>query len=188
MGGAIGIGNRSPVAEFNILVDPEAAKIVFESGAKVVMIPLEVTHTALATETVMKKILDMKTPFAKVAVDLLSFFKSTYKKTFGMNDPPVHDPCAIAYVIAPEIFTLKHLVVDVITGDHKCKGQTVCDIWRDYYIGRKPNVYVATKMNVDEFWDMMCGALRRCDKVTPINEYVMAQKKISKGLGLVSRL
>mmetsp|Transcript_24307 Transcript_24307/g.58659 ORF Transcript_24307/g.58659 Transcript_24307/m.58659 type:complete len:349 (+) Transcript_24307:428-1474(+) len=175
MGGAIGIGNRSPVAEFNILCDPESAKIVFESDTKVVMVPLEVTHTALATGSVLQQIKDIDSPFAKMSVDLLCFFKDTYKDVFDFDDPPVHDPCAVAYVIAPEIFVTKFWHVEVICGEHTCAGQTVCDIWEDFATGKAKNVHVTTKMDVGAFWNMMLSALKECNKTTGFNEYVDKQ-------------
>eukprot|EP00466_Bigelowiella_natans_P007188 jgi/Bigna1/40369/e_gw1.42.26.1 len=172
MGGAIGIGNRSPVAEFNILLDPEAARVVFSSSIKTIMVPLEVTHTALATEAVLKRIKDFNTPFGDMSVDLLTFFKDTYERVFGFKHPPVHDPCAMAYVIAPGIFrTRSFLHVEVVVGDHKCAGQTVCDVWKDFSKD-PPNVHVAEKMDVDKFWDLMIDALKCCDKATPFNAFV----------------
>ena len=77
MGGAMGIGNRHPVAEFNILCDPEAAQLVFTCGVRVVMVPLEVTHTALATPEVMGRITARRSLLSAMVVDLLSFFKDT---------------------------------------------------------------------------------------------------------------
>jgi inosine-uridine nucleoside N-ribohydrolase len=80
MGGAIGSGNTGPVAEFNIQVDPEAAHIVFESGLRVVMVPLEVTHTALVNENILSRISRINSKFSHVIKELLLFFKSTYKQ------------------------------------------------------------------------------------------------------------
>ena len=175
MGGAIGIGNRSAVAEFNILCDPEAARRVFSSGIEVIMVPLEVTHTALADENIVKDILSLRTPFAQMVVDLLHFFKDTYKRVFGFGSPPVHDPCAVAAVIAPDIFTLKSMRVEVVVGDHTCAGQTVCDVWGDFLKPNSPTIKVATRMDVAAFWQLMLGAVRRCDAVTPFNAFARAQ-------------
>merc|ERR1711865_681780 len=152
MGGAIGVGNRSPVAEFNILCDPEAADIVFNSELEVVMVPLEVTHTALATEHVLSRIKSLDTPFATLVVDLLTFFRDTYKRVFDFDHPPVHDICAVAYVIAPSMFQTRLMRVDVECGNGLCVGQTVCDVWD--YSKEGANVHVATSMNVGAFWDL----------------------------------
>ena len=75
------MGNTSPAAEFNIELDPEAAKIVFDSRLKIVMVPLEVTHTALLTSDVVASIQKRlnNSKFAKLLIDLLLFFRKTYK-------------------------------------------------------------------------------------------------------------
>ena len=87
--------------------DPEAAKIVFESGAPIVMLPIELTHTALVTPDVLARIsaeLADESPFAQLVKQLLLYFAESYKTVFKFDNPPLHDPCAVAYVIAPEMF------------------------------------------------------------------------------------
>jgi uridine nucleosidase len=181
MGGAIGVGNRSPVAEFNILCDPEAAKIVFDSGIRVVMVPLEVTHTAIVTDSILKKILNNNnssgsdsvthtTLFRRIVVDLLTFFADTYLREFGFeNGPPIHDACAIAYTIMPEIFNAKLMHVDVICNElSPADGQTVCDIW-GYKENELQNVVVCDKMNVEVFFELCLLAIENCNKVSPVN-------------------
>jgi hypothetical protein len=90
-------------------VDPEAAKIVFESGLNIVMVPLEVTHTALVTIEVMASIMNRRpTPFLLLIREILSYFSDTYLEVFGFRDPPLHDPCAVFAVIQPEAFKVPH--------------------------------------------------------------------------------
>ena len=156
MGGAMGIGNRHPVAEFNIVCDPEAAKVVVDSGLEVVMVPLEVTHTAIFTGDIQHRIEALGGKLSKMVVELMTFFSATYKTEFGFQDgPPVHDACAVAYVINPSLFVAPLMRVDVITGEHICAGQTVCDQYNSFQ-GKAPNVKVAMKMDVDAL-----GAPRR---------------------------
>ena len=88
-------------------MDPEAAKIVFESGVPLAMIPIEVTHTALATPSVMQRICAHPTPFLSLVREILLFFTDTYKSVFHFDSPPLHDPTAVAYVIAPHIFKVR---------------------------------------------------------------------------------
>jgi inosine-uridine nucleoside N-ribohydrolase len=114
LGGAVGIGNISPCAEFNILIDPEAAKIVFDSGVEIVMVPIEVTHTALVTPSVISRVKALDSPFGQLCVDLLNFFGETYKRVFYFDFPPLHDPLAVAYVIEPSLFVTRHLRVDIV--------------------------------------------------------------------------
>eukprot|EP00775_Hariotina_reticulata_P008905 gene8905-9082_t len=106
MGGALGVGNTGPVQEFNIQVDPEAAKIVFESGVPLTMVPLETTHTALATSAVLSRMFHgASTPFKQLVEMLLTYFATTYRDVFNFHEgAPLHDPCAVAAVFAPDIF------------------------------------------------------------------------------------
>jgi len=166
MGGAITTGNQSPVAEFNILCDPEAASYVFHSDVKVVMVPLEVTHTALATDKVLNRIKMMDSKFSTMIVDLLLFFKDTYKRVFDFESPPVHDACAVAYVIKPSIFKTRFMRVEVETGNSICQGQTVCDVWATTKL--PPNVHVAEKMDPDAFWDLCIPAFEAANRASPL--------------------
>lgn len=167
MGGAMGAGNTSPVAEFNIQIDPEAASIVFNSGLEVTMVPLEVTHTALVTPQVLSYILsDQETPFPSMMRDMMTFFGQTYKEIFGFESPPLHDPLAVAYVIAPEIFTTRVLRVDVEYKSPLTSGQTVCDIWGTSQLPM--NVTVCTKVNLDSFWSLLKAAMSRASQVSPL--------------------
>lgn len=92
--------------------DPEAAKIVFECGAPVVMLPVELTHTALVTPDILNRIsaeLADNTPFLQLIKQLLLYFADSYRTVFKFDHPPLHDPCAVAYVIAPELFKVNQL-------------------------------------------------------------------------------
>lgn len=163
MGGALGVGNTGPVVEFNIQVDPEACHVVLESGCPVTMVPLEVTHTALCTASVLKRIrdIDESDPRVQAVIDLLLYFAQTYKQVFQFDDPPTHDPCAVAFVIAPEIFTAKMHRVDVELCSTLSSGQTVVDIW-DQRQDKRKNVLVCHRMDVDAFWDLMITAIQKC--------------------------
>ena len=105
MGGGYHVGNWSPVAEFNIKIDPEAAHIVFNASWPVVMVGLDLTHQALATPEVVAAIDAVGTKPAKFVMELMEFFTKTYKDAQGFDYPPVHDPCAVAYVIDPTVMT-----------------------------------------------------------------------------------
>ncbi|KAK9823780.1 hypothetical protein WJX72_005445 [[Myrmecia] bisecta] len=171
MGGCMGIGNTGPVVEFNIQTDPEAAKVVFECGARVTMIPLEVTHTAIATPVVLSRLckghLQDPTPYQAAMMRLLVFFAETYKAVFSFDDPPLHDPCAVAYVICPDMFKTELMRVDVETHSALSAGQTVCDVW--HQTGRLKNVHVAKAIDTVRFWDMMIMALHAADAASPLN-------------------
>lgn len=166
MGGAMGKGNTNPVAEFNIQCDPEAAHIVFESGADVTMVPLEVTHTALVTPEVRAALMGTGSRFCRLVDELLQFFADTYRDVFQFDDPPLHDPCAVFYVLQPDLFNSKLLRVDVETSSPLSAGQTICDVW--HQSNKPPNVRVCTEMNVPRFWEEMVAAVRRADSVCPL--------------------
>jgi len=160
MGGGYHTGNWSAVAEFNIVADPEAAHIVFDESWPVVMVGLDLTHQALATDAILARIGALNTPIARLVVELLQFFGSTYKKEEGFIAPPVHDPCAVAYLIDPTIVETQCVPVTVeLRGTHTY-GMTVADF-------RQPSrdeshVKVATKLDFDKFWNVVIAAI---DKV-----------------------
>jgi inosine-uridine nucleoside N-ribohydrolase len=157
MGGAIGVGNTTPAAEFNIATDAEAARAVFESGLPITMVPLEATHHALATPEVLARIAAIGTPLAAMTVDLLAFFATTYRAVFGFESPPVHDPCAVAWLIDPSIVPTRPMHVDIETRAEFSYGRTVCDVYG--VTGRAPNAEVATGLAAERFWELMIDAL-----------------------------
>ncbi|KAI0775361.1 Inosine/uridine-preferring nucleoside hydrolase domain-containing protein [Irpex lacteus] len=144
MGGGVGMGNRSAVAEFNILCDPEAAQIVLDVPLKKVMVPLNVTHTAILTRAIHRRLLApasspaeassplpaATTPLRRMLSTLVSFFAESYESTFGFTKgPPIHDALTIAYVFNPQLFGARRFHVDVeLAGSHTA-GETVVDIW-----------------------------------------------------------
>lgn len=157
MGGAIGLGNWTPSAEFNIYVDPEAAEIVFGSGVAVTMVPLEVTHLALATPEVMARIDALDTPVARMSATLLRYFADTYERVFGFPAPAVHDPCAVARLLEPGIVTTTRMNVAIDTASELSYGRTVCDVYGT--TGRPPNAEVGTDLDAARFWERMIGAI-----------------------------
>jgi pyrimidine-specific ribonucleoside hydrolase len=157
MGGAIGLGNRTPSAEFNIYADPEAADVVFGSGVPITLVPLEVTHRALATEAVLDRIAALNTPVARMSVALMRYFAETYRRVFGFAAPAVHDPCAVAAVIDPAIVATRHMNVEVDTASDLSLGRTVCDVYGT--TGRQPNADVGMDLDVERFWDLTIAGL-----------------------------
>jgi purine nucleosidase/pyrimidine-specific ribonucleoside hydrolase len=157
MGGSYTRGNQTPAAEFNVFVDPEAAAIVFEAGWPVTMVGLDLTHQALATGAVLDRIRAVATPVAQTAVELLEFFGRTYRVAEGMGDPPVHDACAVARLIRPEVVSCVDAHVAVETSGQWTRGMTVTDFRPD--LARPANAQVATTLDVEGFWDLMLGAI-----------------------------
>ncbi|CAM4747330.1 unnamed protein product [Rotaria magnacalcarata] len=155
MGGCIGIGNITPGSEFNIMNDPDAAHIVFTSPhvPRLVMVPLELTHTVCVTPEISERLRSLDSPFSSMLNHLLQFFVSTYKQVFQLDSPPLHDPCAVAYVADRDLFEEKLMHVDIERTSEFCQGRTVCDL---YDMHRKEkNCVVAMKIKVEQFWKMM---------------------------------
>ena len=158
MGGAYTRGNTTPAAEFNIYVDPEAAEIVFRAGWPLTMVGLDLTHQALATPAVLERIAALGTPVARIAVQLMEFFRQTYRRNAGFDSPPVHDPCAVARVIDPNVMQCVNAFVAIETRGEYSSGMTVTDF--SSRLG-PTNAQVATKLDVDLFWDLVVDAIRR---------------------------
>jgi len=157
MGGSTERGNVTPYAEFNIYVDPEAADIVVGSGLPLTMCGLNVTHLALATGEVLDRIAALGTPLARICVDLLTFFAGSYRRVFGFEAPPLHDPVAVARVIDPTVVaTVETNVAIELAGPHT-RGATVIDLHG--VTGRQPNARVATGLDVDRFWQLIVTAI-----------------------------
>lgn len=157
MGGAIGLGNWTPSAEFNIHVDPEAADIVLGSGIPVTLVPLEVTHRALATEAVLNRIAALDTAVARMSVALMRYFADTYERVFGFPDPAVHDPCAVAAVIDPTLVETRRVNVAIDTSNGISAGRTACDVYGT--TGMAPNADVGIDLDADGFWELLIGAI-----------------------------
>jgi purine nucleosidase len=157
MGGTMGEGNTTPLAEFNIVADPEAADIVIRSGVPVTLCGLDVTHQALATPEVVDRIRALGTPLASAVVDLLGFFGERYRALWGFPAPPVHDPVAVARVIDPAIVTVEEAHVAIELHGTHTRGATVCD--RHGLLGREPNARVATDLDAERFWALLVDAL-----------------------------
>ena len=127
MGGAIGLGNTTPAAEFNIYADPHAAAVVFGSGARIVMTPVELTHQVLATPARIATIRALGTEPARQAAGILDAYPKTTH--FGSTGGPMHDPCAVAYLLWPELMDGKDCRVDIETEGTHALGRTVIE-WR----------------------------------------------------------
>lgn len=157
MGGGT-FGNWTPTAEFNIWADPEAAKKVFESDMKLTVMGLDITHQALATEKVLGEMRELGNNAADTLVDLLVFFTKTYKDTFNFDSPPVHDVLTIAYLVAPELFTMKNVNIAIETRGEYTKGTTAVDLHGK--TGRGSNALYGMKLDIEGFWKLMIKALR----------------------------
>ena len=163
MGGAIALGNTTPAAEFNIIVDPEAAAIVFASGADLTMLPLDVTHQAITTDERIAAIRALGTRVGRVVASWLTFYRLHDMDRYGMPGGPLHDPCAVAYVLWPELFAGRFCHVAIETEGTLTLGRTVVDWWPNKAkpTGEKPNCMVIDRIDADAFFHRLTERLGR---------------------------
>jgi len=159
MGGSASRGNRTPYAEFNIWMDPEAADVVLRSGLALTMCGLDVTHQALVTSKVFTRLQEIGTPLSETIIGLLKFFAKTYDEVFEMPDPPLHDPVAIALLIDRTVVKSRFVNVQVELNGTLTRGATVVDIYGR--LGESANCNVALELDSDKFWDMMLDAIKK---------------------------
>jgi inosine-uridine nucleoside N-ribohydrolase len=152
MGGAIGIGNRTPAAEFNIWADPEAAATVFASGLDVTMVGLDVTHEAIVTPDRVARIRETGRVGGIVA-QLLEFYGRFHSTTYGWPGPPVHDALALASVFQPALLETVECNVEIETVSELGRGRTYVDLYRR--TSRAPNARVAVRVDADGFLDLL---------------------------------
>ncbi|MGI9503104.1 MAG: nucleoside hydrolase [Geminicoccaceae bacterium] len=159
MGGAIGVGNITPAAEFNLYVDPHAADIVFRSGVPIVMHGLDVTHQALVTKDRLEAIRTIGTEVSRAVVGLLTFY-NIYDQAEGEGQgAPLHDPCAIAYIMQPALFAGRHCHVEIDITSEASMGRTLVD-WRGRGQGT-PNAMVIDQIDGDGFFLLLTERLAR---------------------------
>ena len=156
MGGGIAYGNWTPAAEFNILVDPEAAKIVFTSGVPITMAGLDVTEKALILPEDFARVRALGNPVSDIVAQWLEFFYK-FHRSIGYAGAPMHDPCAVMALIHPEIFTIRPMYVQVETGGEYCRGTTVGDLLG--FSGHAPNADVLMDVDRSRFADLLVEAI-----------------------------
>lgn len=161
MGGGFHEGNWSAVAEFNIIVDPDAAHIVFNESWPVTMVGLDLTHQALCTPAVQARIDEIGTPLAHFVSGLMDFFRKTYQDNQDFEDPPVHDPCTVAYLIDPAVVRTRRCPVDVELRGELTLGMTVADLRGPEPSSDECHTQVATELDFDKFWDLVTDAIER---------------------------
>lgn len=160
MGGAyFEVGNITPTAEFNIYVDPKAADIVFRSGVKITVMPLDVTHQALITKDRNDAFRAMGTKVGTAVAEWTDFFERFDKDKYGSAGAPLHDPCVIAYLIQPELFSGRHINVEIETEGRFTTGMTVADWWR--VTDRAPNAHFMRYIDADGFFKLLTERLGR---------------------------
>ena len=158
MGGAIELGNVTPAAEFNVYVDPHAADIVFRSGIPIVMFGLDVTHQVLVTSERLEAIRAIGSDVALAASGLLDFFNRFDKERYDAPGAPLHDPCTIAWLIDPSLFSGRACPVEIEL-ESRSVGRTLVDWWNNAKV--TPNATVIRNVDATRFFDLLTSRLAR---------------------------
>lgn len=162
MGGGVYASNVTPAAEFNIFVDPEAARIVFESGLPITMVGLDVTNRALLTYDDIRSIEALNGRVSSVVAKLLAFYAHRIERVFGIKGAPLHDAVAVAAAIKPNLLKTDLLHVDIETSGEFTRGATVVDV--NKVTEEKPNAEVAFDIDVPAFKELIFRAISDLDK------------------------
>ena len=152
-------GNVTPSAEFNIYVDPHAAKIVFCCTRPLVVMGLDVTHQVLVTPPRLEAIGALGTRVGRNAKAMLEFFSRYDTEKYGIEEGPLHDPCTVAYLLKPDLFRTKHVNIEVETASELTMGETAVDFWS--VTEREPNAEWAYEVDVDGFFGLLAERLGR---------------------------
>ena len=160
MGGAyFEVGNITPAAEFNVYVDPEAAEIVFRSGVPLTVMPLDVTHKALITADRVEAFRQMGTRAGKLVAAWTDFFERFDKEKYGSEGAPLHDPCTIAYLLEPGLFSGRYINVEIETESELTRGMTVADWWR--VTERPANATFMGDLDATGYFDLLSERIAR---------------------------
>ena len=158
MGGAgFEIGNVTPAAEFNIHVDPHAAAIVLDSGVRVTMLPLDVTHRVRSTPPRLAALRALENRCGPAAAALLAGFEAARASRFGERAMALHDPCVIAYLLRPDLFAGREVNVAIETTSPLTSGMTVVDWWG--VSGRAANAKFMTEVDAEGVYAMLTARL-----------------------------
>ena len=158
-GGYFEQGNVTPSAEFNIYVDPHAARLVFESGIPITLLPLDVTHKALTTKARLKLFEDMRTRTGDATAEMLNFFERYDVHKYGFDGGPLHDPCVIAWLLRPDLFSGKEVNVSIECESELTMGATVVDWWR---VTKRPhNATYIRDIDADGFFELLAKRISR---------------------------
>lgn len=158
-GGYFEQGNVTPSAEFNIYVDPHAARIVFEAGIPLTLIPLDCTHQALTTASRVEAFRAMPNASGPAVAAMLDFFERFDENKYGTDGGPLHDPCVIAWLLKPSLFTGRLVNVSVECESELTMGATVVDWWG---VTKRPrNATVVRSVDAEAFFDLLIDRIAK---------------------------
>ncbi len=158
-GGCFEGGNVTPAAEFNIYVDPHAAKVVFQSGIPLVVMPLDLTHKALTTRVRVDRFKALGNKAGIFTAEMLDFFERFDMEKYGSEGAPLHDPNVVAYLLKPEMYKGSAVNIEIETESALTMGMTVVDWWR--VSGRQANATFMREVDDDAFYELLFERIGR---------------------------
>lgn len=160
MGGAyFEVGNITPAAEFNVYVDPEAAAEVFRAGRPITVLPLDATHKVLTTRERLDRLRALGNRAGEAVAGWLGFSERFDREKYGAEGAPLHDPCVVARLLRPELFSGREVNIEIETVSELTRGMTVADWWR--VTDRAPNATFLREADAEGFWDLLLERLAR---------------------------
>jgi len=143
--------------KFNIWQDPDAARIVFDCGRPITLMPLDVTHQALFREADVERLEAAGTRPARVFAGLLRYFARFHRERYGWDGSPIHDAVAVGHLAIPDLVVTEAYRVDVETTSELTRGRTVVDLHG--LTGKPPNADVGVRIDRDRFIDVLIDAV-----------------------------
>jgi purine nucleosidase len=159
MGGAMGQGNVTPAAEFNLYADPHAARVVVEAGLELTMIGLDVTHQVVTTPERLAALAAIGTPVSRVATDLLRHYGQLDAERYGLGGSPLHDPCVIAYLLRPDLFQGRPMHLAMETDSPLCAGRSVVNPYPSPH--QPANALVLETVNANGLYSLLVEGLAK---------------------------
>lgn len=166
MGGAFDVpGNTTPLAEFNVYVDPHAAHIVLHSGMPITIISWDITSRVLLLQQDVDRLLEQPSPISRFIADATSFYIDFHDTYFGYTGCAINDPCALALVFRPDLAVCDELFMDVEIASETSIGKTIADVnnvWK-----RPPNVRLVRSFDADAFLELFTTRMAELARAFP---------------------
>jgi purine nucleosidase len=160
MGGAIRHpGNTTPLAEYNVYVDPHAAYMVYHAGIPFTLVPLDVTYQCVLTEAHVARLLEIDSPITRFIADSTRFYMGFHDEFQKIQGCVINDPLALALVYAPDLVECDELYVDVDIYSGVSLGNTFADFYR--MTGKPSNMRVALEVRAQDFMGLFLERMER---------------------------
>lgn len=160
MGGSHGPGNVTATAEFNMFFDPEAADIVFAQDWRIRLFTLDITHQLLASRPIMDYLQRDSSRGGEFLRDMMEPVAEAYEREHGMEAPPLHDPCPVAYLAEPGLFSFRRVEVDIDVSDGPMRGTTEFRPHEPFTCRGETDIHLAQTVDHEGFWNLLDRALR----------------------------